>query len=86
MDSTGTSDHFDSTTFDPDTFLASLVYEDDATAGALPVPPVLGADEEVLVRRTLHLQPTVDARLMAAAQARGITVEQLLDVLSSDAA
>jgi hypothetical protein len=53
---------------------------------ASSTPPVLRAGEEVLVRRTLHLHPTVDARLQAAAQARGITVEQLLDVLSSDAA
>jgi hypothetical protein len=86
MGSTGTSDHFDSATFDPDAFLASLVYVDEDQDGALPVPPVLPDGEEVLVRRTLHLQPTLDARLKAAAEARGITVEQLLEVLSIDAA
>ena len=74
---------FDSPSFDPGAFLASLEYFD---AGDLPVPPVLNEGEEVLVRRTYHLPASVDARLKETAERRGLTVEQLLDVLTADAA
>jgi hypothetical protein len=64
--------------FDPDRFLASLVFDPPGAPLDMPVPPRLGDDEQIMVHRELDLPPDADARLRAAAANRGMTVEQFM--------
>lgn len=67
--------------FDSNAFMDRLVYTNVPGAEHLEVPPPLAPGEAVTVRRTLSLNwdGEVDARVRRIAQARGLSLEDLLE-------
>jgi hypothetical protein len=63
---------------DPDELLNNLVFDPPGTPLDMPVPPVLGPDEQVMVHRTIDLPVDIDARLRAAAAARGMSLQDFV--------
>lgn len=70
--------YFESSDFDPNRFMAGLVYDPPGTPSDLPVPPPLSDQDVVVVSRTYKLPLDVDAELQAAAVAQRVSVEELL--------
>ncbi len=58
---------------DPNEFMDSLTFGADA-----PAPPVPDAEHPVMVVRSVRWPLGLDARLKAAAQARGVSMSQLV--------
>ncbi len=72
--------------FDPETFLAGLVFDPPGTPLDMPVPPLLGEDEQIIVHRTIDLPTATDARLRATAAAHGMTLEEYIRTWAENAA
>jgi hypothetical protein len=77
---------WDAPDYDPAAFLAGLTFDPSDAPLDMPVPPRLREDEVITVRRTVDLDPGVDASLRAAAAARGISVEELIQERARHAA
>jgi hypothetical protein len=73
---------------DPVEFANSLVFDAPGTPLDMPVPPLLGDDEQILVHRSveLNLLPDADARLRAKAARNSMTLEEYVVYAAEHAA
>ena len=78
------SDPFEAPDFDPEAFLARLVFADPGADVDLPVPPVLTEQDEIVVRH--EFDPANYVRLRSVAAARGMSVQELVNDWAQHAA